>query len=390
MSCTAASGSGLIIVTQPASGPGVSPRARCSTCSNPCVQSSPTRAPRPWSTALVATVVPCVTDTMSSAESPYWASMAPRPSTTAREGSSGVEGALNSRASPLCSSTMRKSVNVPPTSTPIRYATLGPPDDGGSQHRRAAARRIPGVEHVPGHAHVVSPALDQDRRVVLLLVKRRHAVLDEDVVVVVIRRVSERRLDASRRLLADEDDRLDPTERRSRLRFVPRNALERCLVTTSSSASGATSSQISAPQLPSRQKSSVRTISPFARIQEGESLAPLSMVTVWMWTTGTSSARASAMNSRSAAGSDTSPTCRGPSGNFAGRVDHVALHVDHDNGAAPRVEHFVQRLADELAMNLFHHASRSTTAGGLTTPARSGRNLEQHSKKCKRRPRSGD
>jgi hypothetical protein len=47
------------------------------------------------------------------------------PSTIATDGSLGVEGTLKKRFSPVSASEIVKSVNVPPTSIPIRYFCRG-------------------------------------------------------------------------------------------------------------------------------------------------------------------------------------------------------------------------------------------------------------------------
>ena len=58
VSASEAGGSGLIMMIQPASGPGVCERARWRICLKPTVVNRPTRAPFDSSTAFVATVVP--------------------------------------------------------------------------------------------------------------------------------------------------------------------------------------------------------------------------------------------------------------------------------------------------------------------------------------------
>ena len=61
VSASDAGGSGLTMMIQPASGPGVWLRARWRIWPKPCVVIRPTRAPLDSSTAFVATVVPCTT-----------------------------------------------------------------------------------------------------------------------------------------------------------------------------------------------------------------------------------------------------------------------------------------------------------------------------------------
>jgi hypothetical protein len=84
----------------------------------PSVVSSPTVAPDRWRIVLVATVVPWKTRSTSVSESERFSHASAIPSTVAIEGSAGVLGTLWTEmpASP----TMKMSVNVPPTSTPIR------------------------------------------------------------------------------------------------------------------------------------------------------------------------------------------------------------------------------------------------------------------------------
>src|SRR4030095_9634062 len=90
----------------------------------PSVVRSPTRAPLRSSSALVATVVPCtmrsVRASSVSRERPSSAASAPSPSTRPAEVSSGVDALFAITTCPLAS-TAATSVNVPPTSIPIRY-----------------------------------------------------------------------------------------------------------------------------------------------------------------------------------------------------------------------------------------------------------------------------
>ncbi len=62
---SAASGSGLGQMIQPARPPGTNDRAICSTCRNPAVVTRPTLAPLPSRIAFVPMVVPCSTSPMS-------------------------------------------------------------------------------------------------------------------------------------------------------------------------------------------------------------------------------------------------------------------------------------------------------------------------------------
>ncbi len=93
----------------------------------PSVVIIPTSAPVWVSAMFVATVVPCrrlsIWERSTSAFSHSWR----MPSTTPRAGSSGVEGTLSTVIRPDSSSTRIRSVNVPPTSTPMRFILCLPP-----------------------------------------------------------------------------------------------------------------------------------------------------------------------------------------------------------------------------------------------------------------------
>ena len=78
----------------------------------------PTFAPFPVRTALVATVVPCITCATSDKSISDWEQIRFIPSNTPIDESSGVEGTFAVYVCPLESSTKSKSVKVPPTSTP--------------------------------------------------------------------------------------------------------------------------------------------------------------------------------------------------------------------------------------------------------------------------------
>ena len=118
-----AGGSGLIMMIQPASGPGVCERARWRICLKPCVVISPTRAPFDSSTAFVATVVPWRMLRRSPTSIPASSQMRRTPAMTPSEGSAGVEGVFTRYCPPpFPSLTRKRSVNVPPTSTPSLYA----------------------------------------------------------------------------------------------------------------------------------------------------------------------------------------------------------------------------------------------------------------------------
>src|SRR3954452_13586078 len=126
VSASSAGGSGLIMMIQPARGPGVCERARCRICLKPIVVIRPTRAPLLSSTALVATVVPCTMLRSSAGEVPACAQMRLTPASTPSDGSPGVEGVLTRTSLSSESLTRNRSVNVPPTSTPRRKAISRP------------------------------------------------------------------------------------------------------------------------------------------------------------------------------------------------------------------------------------------------------------------------
>ena len=117
---SAASGSGLGQMIQPARPPGTKDRAICSTCRKPLVVTRPTVAPLPSRIALVATVVPCSTCATSASEISAASQTWLMPLSTPTDWSAGVDAVLARQVSPVDSSTSRTSVNVPPTSTPSR------------------------------------------------------------------------------------------------------------------------------------------------------------------------------------------------------------------------------------------------------------------------------
>ena len=86
----------------------------------PSVANMPVAAPRRSITALVTSVVPWITASTPDTATPFSASMAAMPSSTAVEGSSGVVSRLWIAMTRLDSSNSAKSVNVPPMSTPMR------------------------------------------------------------------------------------------------------------------------------------------------------------------------------------------------------------------------------------------------------------------------------
>jgi hypothetical protein len=70
--------------------------------------------------ALVATVVPCIRWLMAAESTDaVWQTFS-RPASTPIDGSAGVDGVLARQVSPVSSSSISRSVNVPPTSTPSR------------------------------------------------------------------------------------------------------------------------------------------------------------------------------------------------------------------------------------------------------------------------------
>ena len=123
VSASDAGGSGLTMMIQPASGPGVCERARWRICPKPRVVISPTRAPFDSSTAFVATVVPWRKFCSSPTPIPASSQIRRTPVSTPSDGSPGVDGVLTRNcAPPSPSETRKRSVNVPPTSTPNLYA----------------------------------------------------------------------------------------------------------------------------------------------------------------------------------------------------------------------------------------------------------------------------
>lgn len=83
--------------------------------------SMPTRAPRLSMIALVTSVVPCTIAPSSAMSTAARASSASSPVRTEIDGSCGVVSCLCVASRPLGTSTIAKSVNVPPTSIPTRY-----------------------------------------------------------------------------------------------------------------------------------------------------------------------------------------------------------------------------------------------------------------------------
>src|SRR5262245_47351328 len=122
-SASDAGGSGLIMMIQPASGPGVCDRARWRICAKPAVVIRPTRAPFDSSTAFVATVVPCRMFRTPPGSIPASSQMRRTPVSTPCDGSAGVDGVLTRNCAPPFEwSTRQRSVKVAPASTPSLYA----------------------------------------------------------------------------------------------------------------------------------------------------------------------------------------------------------------------------------------------------------------------------
>ena len=123
----------------------------------PFVVTSPTFAPARVSTVLVATVVPCMTSVMSPGSMPACSQRRSMPFSTPTELSSGVEGTLAVWVVPAFSSTRRRSVKVPPTSTPslspcvslmlpfAPFACLPPADPRPRVFRAIAGPSVPPV-----------------------------------------------------------------------------------------------------------------------------------------------------------------------------------------------------------------------------------------------------
>ena len=94
-------------------------RRNSSTSRNPVVVISAVRAPRPSSTALVATVVPWETKPTAPPATPARLSVRRIPCRAACSKSGGVEGSLWVQILPA-PSVSTTSVKVPPTSAPMR------------------------------------------------------------------------------------------------------------------------------------------------------------------------------------------------------------------------------------------------------------------------------
>ena len=99
--------------------PGVRIRPISKTSRKPRVVNSPVRAPTFCRIVFDATVVPCTTSLTARGSSPLAASTAATPAATPSPGSSGVVVVLLTWMRPS-DSARTTSVNVPPTSTPIR------------------------------------------------------------------------------------------------------------------------------------------------------------------------------------------------------------------------------------------------------------------------------
>src|SRR5207237_5597776 len=114
---------GLVLSIRPASATGGCYRSRWRIFLKRVVVIRPTRAPFDSSTALVATVVPCRMLRSSDTWIPASSQIRATPLMTPSDGSLGVDGVFTRNcALPLSSPTRKRSVKVPPTSTPSLYA----------------------------------------------------------------------------------------------------------------------------------------------------------------------------------------------------------------------------------------------------------------------------
>src|SRR6266852_7403920 len=164
VSASEAGGSGLIMMIQPASGPGVCERARWRICWNPVVVIRPTRAPFDSSTALVATVVPCRMLRSSDTWIPASSQIRATPLSTPSDGSLGVDGVFTRNcALPLSSLTRKRSVKVPPTSTPSLYAIRRLLRGSLCRDRRECAGSVDLAFELPTE-HALEPFGDADQR----------------------------------------------------------------------------------------------------------------------------------------------------------------------------------------------------------------------------------
>src|SRR5580765_2789856 len=162
VSASDAGGSGLIMMIQPASGPGVCDRARWRICLKPVVVIRPTRAPFDSRTAFVATVVPCRMLRSSDTWIPASSQIRDTPLRTPSDGSLGVDGVFTRNcALPLSSLTRKRSVKVPPTSTPSLYAIRLSFSLGGDRRERAGTVDL--TFELPTE-HALEPLGDADQR----------------------------------------------------------------------------------------------------------------------------------------------------------------------------------------------------------------------------------
>src|SRR5882672_3135361 len=163
VSASEAGGSGLIMMIQPASGPGVCERAWWRICLKPVVVIRPTRAPFDSSTAFVATVVPCRMLRNSDTWIPASSQIRATPLRTPSDGSLGVDGVFTRNcALPPSSLTRKRSVKVPPTSTPSLYAIRRLLRGSLGRNRRERAGSVDLTFELPTE-HALEPFGDADQ-----------------------------------------------------------------------------------------------------------------------------------------------------------------------------------------------------------------------------------
>ncbi len=122
----------------------------------PRVVMSAARAPLPWRSALVTTVVAWASHVTSAGAAPRRCVAVASASSTPWQKSRGVVGTLTTPISPLLSSTSTTSVNVPPMSTPIRqlmrHSSPCPLRSPLTRHRDGLPPHTPAAVRVLGRA----------------------------------------------------------------------------------------------------------------------------------------------------------------------------------------------------------------------------------------------